>query len=179
MATFKGTCASCRWSTQQISQPSVNAIPGPARSLASARQVIHSSHAGGDLDIRTDVPRYRVFRDGRLTDEPTDIKELWRDDLVSFVLGCSFSFEQALIEAGVSLRHLECCKNVAMYKTNIDTVPAGRFGGKMVVSMRPLNPADAIRAIQSRHAFLTSMARHTRRPSGADRHRRSRATVRR
>ena len=101
-----------------------------------------------DLDIRTDVPRYRVFRDGRLTDEPTDIKELWRDDLVSFVLGCSFSFEQALIEAGVSLRHLECCKNVAMYKTNIDTVPAGRFGGKMVVSVRPLNPADAIRAIQ-------------------------------
>jgi uncharacterized protein YcsI (UPF0317 family) len=101
-----------------------------------------------DLDIRTDVPRYKVFRDGELVDEPTEISDLWRDDLVSFVLGCSFSFEQALIEDGVRLHHLETGASVAMYLSNIDTVPAGRFNGKMVVSMRPFSPADAIRAVQ-------------------------------
>jgi uncharacterized protein YcsI (UPF0317 family) len=106
-----------------------------------------------DLDIRTDLPRYRVFRDGQLVDEPTAITDLWRDDLVSFVLGCSFSFEQALIEAGIPLRHIERGDNVAMYKTNIDTVPAGRFRGKMIVSMRPLSPADAVRAIQITSRF--------------------------
>ena len=103
---------------------------------------------GEDLDIRTDLPRYRVFRDGALVDEPTDIMAHWRDDLVSFVLGCSFSFEQALIEDGIRLRHIERGDNVAMYKTNIDTVTAGPFGGKMVVSMRPLYPSEAIHAVQ-------------------------------
>lgn len=103
---------------------------------------------GEDLDIRTDVPRYRVFRDGDVVDEPTDITRYWRDDLVSFVLGCSFSFEQALIEDGIRLRHIERGDNVAMYRTSIDTVPAGPFSGKMVVSMRPLHSSEAIRAIE-------------------------------
>ena len=103
---------------------------------------------GADIDIRTDVPRYRVWNNGSLVSEPTDICDLWRNDLVTFVLGCSFSFEQQLIEAGVALRHIEQGKNVAMYKTNIATVPAGAFRGPMVVSMRPLAPAQAIRAIQ-------------------------------
>lgn len=103
---------------------------------------------GEDLDIRTDLPRYRVFRDGKVVDEPTDIMSYWRNDLVSFVLGCSFSFEQPLIEDGIRLRHIERGDNVAMYKTNIDTVPAGPFNGKMVVSMRPLYPSEAIRAIE-------------------------------
>ncbi len=103
---------------------------------------------GEDLDIRTDLPRYRVFRDGEVVDEPTDIIAYWQDDLVSFVLGCSFSFEQPLIEDGIRLRHVERGDNVAMYKTNIDTIAAGPFSGKMVVSMRPLNPSEAIRAIQ-------------------------------
>ena len=103
---------------------------------------------GEDLDIRTDLPCYRVYRDGRLVDEPTDISAYWRDDLVSFVLGCSFSFEQPLIEDGIRLRHTERGENVAMYKTNIDTVAAGPFSGKMVVSMRPLDPSEAIRAIE-------------------------------
>jgi uncharacterized protein YcsI (UPF0317 family) len=103
---------------------------------------------GEDLDIRTDLPRYRVFRDGTVVDEPTDITDYWRDDLVSFVLGCSFSFEQPLIEDGIRLRHIERGDNVAMYRTSIDTIPAGPFGGKMVVSMRPLHPAEAIRAIE-------------------------------
>ena len=103
---------------------------------------------GEDLDIRSDLPRYRVFRDGELIDEPTDIGAYWRDDLVSFVLGCSFSFEQPLMEDGIRLRHIERGANVAMYRSNIDTVPAGPFSGKMVVSMRPLYPAEAIRAIE-------------------------------
>lgn len=106
-----------------------------------------------DLDIRTDVPCYRVFHNGQLVDEPTDIRELWREDLVAFVLGCSFSFEEALLQAGVPLRYVERGENVAMYKTNIDTVPAGRFGGKMVASMRAFSPADAIRAIQITSRF--------------------------
>jgi len=76
-----------------------------------------------------------------------DIRHLWRDDLVAFVLGCSFSFEEALLEAGLPVRHIEQGRNVPMYLTNVDTVPAGRFGGKLVVSMRPFTPADAVRAI--------------------------------
>jgi uncharacterized protein YcsI (UPF0317 family) len=103
---------------------------------------------GADLDIRTDIPRYRVWRDGELIDEPRDIKSLWRDDLVSFVLGCSFSFEEALLQADVPLRHIARGNGVPMYRTNIATRRAGRFHGPVVVSMRPLKPADAIRAVQ-------------------------------
>ena len=103
---------------------------------------------GADLDIRTDVPSYRVWRDGRQTDECTDISALWRDDLVTFAIGCSFSFEQPLIDAGIPLRHVQHCLNVAMFKTNIPTAPAGPFHGPMVVSMRPMSPANAIRAVQ-------------------------------
>lgn len=106
-----------------------------------------------DLDLRTDLPRYRVWRDGILVDEPTDIKALWRDDLVSFPIGCSFSFEQALIEDGIEIRHISCDVNVPMYRTNIPTVPAGPFHGPLVVSMRPMRPADAIRAIQITSRF--------------------------
>lgn len=103
---------------------------------------------GEGIDIRTDVPRYRVWRHGELVDEPTDIRALWRDDLVSFVIGCSFSFEQALADEGVPLRHVEQGRNVAMYRTAITTVPAGRFAGPMVVSMRPLKAEDAQRAAE-------------------------------
>ncbi len=103
---------------------------------------------GADLDIRTDLPRYRVWRDGALVDEPRDISALWREDLVSFVLGCSFSFEEALLQADVPLRHHALGCNVAMYRTNIQTQRAGRFHGPLVVSMRPMKPADAIRAVQ-------------------------------
>ncbi len=101
-----------------------------------------------DLDIRTDVPSYRVFRDGEPVGDVPDIRHLWRDDLVAFVLGCSFSFEEALIEAGVPVRHVAQGKNVPMYLTSIDTAPAGPFRGKLVVSMRAFTPANAIRAIE-------------------------------
>jgi uncharacterized protein YcsI (UPF0317 family) len=103
---------------------------------------------GGDLDIRTDLPRYRVWKDGALVEEPGDLLSVWRSDLVSFVIGCSFSFEEALLEADIPLRHIACGTNVPMYRTSVATRPAGRFRGPLVVSMRPLKPADAIRAVQ-------------------------------
>jgi uncharacterized protein YcsI (UPF0317 family) len=103
---------------------------------------------GRDVDIRTDVPLYRLWKEGKLVEELSDITPLWRSDLVTFVLGCSFSFEHALIEAGIELRHVKEGKNVAMYRTTIPTVPAGPFYGPMVVSMRPMTAANAIRAVQ-------------------------------
>ncbi|MGH7047085.1 MAG: putative hydro-lyase [Stellaceae bacterium] len=108
----------------------------------------HLPALGADLDLRTDLPKYRVWRHGELVAEPGDIAGIWRDDLVSFALGCSFSFEQALIEDGIELRHVTCGSNVSMYRTSIACIPAGRFAGPLVVSMRPLPPGDAIRAIQ-------------------------------
>jgi uncharacterized protein YcsI (UPF0317 family) len=108
---------------------------------------------GLDLDIRTDLPRYRVWRNGEVVDEPTDIMAHWRADLVAFVLGCSFSFEEALMAEGLTLRHIECKVRVPMYRTNIACRPAGPFAGPMVVSMRPFKPADAIRAVQVTSRF--------------------------
>ncbi len=103
---------------------------------------------GTDLDIATDVPGYRVYEHGALVAEVPDLTRHWRDDLVTFVLGCSFSFEAALIEAGIPLRHVAEGRNVAMYRTSIPTVPAGPFHGPLVVSMRPMKAADAIKAVQ-------------------------------
>jgi uncharacterized protein YcsI (UPF0317 family) len=97
-------------------------------------------------DLRTDLPRYRVWRHGELAEEPTDVRSSWRDDLVGFLIGCSFTFENALLEAGVPVRHIEQGRNVPMYRTNIACRPAGRFRGPLVVSMRPLTPAQAIEA---------------------------------
>jgi uncharacterized protein YcsI (UPF0317 family) len=121
---------------------------------------------GEDLDIRTDVPRYRLFKDGQLVGELDDLHSCWRDDLVTFVLGCSFSFEEALMQAGLPLRYVEQGRNVPMYRTSLDTVPAGRFRGKLVVSMRPFKPADAIRAIEitSRYPRVHGSPVHFGRP---------------
>lgn len=110
---------------------------------------------GRDIDIRTDVSRYRVLRDGIEIAAPTDILSFWRDDLVAFVLGCSFSFEWALLEAGLKLRHVDAGTTVPMFRTSIETVPSARFHGKLVVSMRPFRPAEAIRAIQISSRFPT------------------------
>ncbi|MGO3929670.1 putative hydro-lyase [Rhodopseudomonas pseudopalustris] len=108
---------------------------------------------GLDLDIRTDLPRYRVWRDGELIEEPTDVMAHWRDDLVAFVIGCSFSFEEALLADDIPIRHIERKVRVPMYRTNIACAPAGPFAGPMVVSMWPLKPADAIRAVQITSRF--------------------------
>ena len=103
---------------------------------------------GPDVDVRTDVPRYKVFRDGVVVDEPTDLREVWRDDLVAFAIGCSFSFEEALLEAGLRIRHHDEACTVPMYETTLQTTPSPRFFGPLVVSMRPFRPANAIRAVQ-------------------------------
>ena len=113
----------------------------------------HIPSLGADLDIRTDVPRYRVWRDGEVVDEPTDVTRHWRDDLVTFVLGCSFSFEEALMADGLPIRHIERNVRVPMYRTNIACSPSGPFAGPMVVSMRPFQPAQAIRAVQITSRF--------------------------
>ncbi|MFN9449721.1 MAG: putative hydro-lyase [Rubrivivax sp.] len=103
---------------------------------------------GADIDLRTDLPRYRVWREGECVDEPTDIRALWRDDMVGFVIGCSFSFEQALMDEGIRLRHVDQRRNVAMFRTALPTIAAGPFSGPLVVTMRPLKAADAVRAVQ-------------------------------
>jgi uncharacterized protein YcsI (UPF0317 family) len=106
-----------------------------------------------DLDIRTDIPRYQVFRDGKLVEEVTDIARLWRDDLVTFALGCSFSFEEALLAAGLRLKFFERDSVAGVYVTNVETVPAGPFRGPLMVTMRAFKPAEAIRAVQITSRF--------------------------
>lgn len=108
---------------------------------------------GEDIDICTDLPRYRVWRHGELVDEPTDVSALWRKDLVTFVIGCSFSFEEALMQAGLRIRHIDQGRNAPMYRTSMATDAAGPFKGPMVVSMRPFKAADAIRAVQITSRF--------------------------
>lgn len=104
-------------------------------------------------DLRTDLPRYRVYQHGKLIDEPTDIRRWWREDLVAFLLGCSFSFEDAMQRAGLPVRHIDEGRNVPMYRTNIPTQPAGIFRGPTVVSMRPLTVAQSIRAVEITSRF--------------------------
>ena len=99
-------------------------------------------------DLRTDLPRYRVWRDGELVDEPTDVVGLWGEDSVAFLIGCSFSFEAALLDAGVPVRNIEQQRNVSMYRTNVDCRPAGRLSGPLVVSMRPVPAALVATAVQ-------------------------------
>ena len=98
-------------------------------------------------DLRTDIPRYRVWKNGALVEEPTDVTHLWGDDMVGILLGCSFSFEGALLEAGIPIRHIDMKCNVPMYITNIPCKPAGRLSGPMVVSMRPVHHSQITRAV--------------------------------
>ncbi|CAN5571567.1 putative hydro-lyase [soil metagenome] len=102
-----------------------------------------------NADLRTDLPRYRVYESGKLVEEPLEITRYWRDDLVAFLLGCSFTFEHGLVQAGVPLRHIERGLGVPMYRTNQECEPAGRFHGPLVVSMRPIPKHLAPVAIQS------------------------------
>ena len=102
---------------------------------------------GEDLDLRTDLGGYCIFKRGKVIQESNSIKEIWQDDFVSFAYGCSFSFENALLEEGVVLAYLRRGQREALYMTNIETTPLGRFGGRVVASMRPFHPNDAIKAI--------------------------------
>ena len=123
-----------------------NPKPCPVLEVTDAGARTLSMIAPG-ADIATDIPKYRVYENGVLTGEYTDVSRFWRDDLVSFLIGCSFSFEAALLEAGVPVRHIEENQNVPMYNTNIPCLPAGKFHGNMVVSMRPLPPDKVVRAV--------------------------------
>lgn len=104
-------------------------------------------------DLRYDIPKYRIYRSGELVDEVLNLEAYWRDDLVAFLLGCSFTFETALVRAGIPVRHIEEGCNVPMYITNIDCIPAGRFAGPMVVSMRPIPRHQVVRAVQVTSRF--------------------------
>jgi len=99
-------------------------------------------------DLRTDLPRYRIYREGRLAQEVTNLTALWAPHLVAFLLGCSFTFEAALVRAGVPVRHLEEAKNVPMFTTSLPCVPAGLFQGPLVVTMRPIPAPLVSRAVQ-------------------------------
>jgi uncharacterized protein YcsI (UPF0317 family) len=123
-----------------------NPRPCPVLEVVDAGRTEPECARGADL--RTDVPRYRVFRDGTLAAEVDDLTPLWRDDLVSFLIGCSFSFEAPLLAAGLEVRHLSERRNVPMYRTSRATRPAGPFRGPLVVSMRPFRPADVPRVVQ-------------------------------
>lgn len=101
------------------------------------------STLGAGLDLRSDVPAYNIYRDGRLDGSATDISDIWTDDLVGFALGCSFTFEQALQAEGIAMWHIDNDRTVPMFRSNIQTVPAGPFGGAMVVSMRAI-PKDQL-----------------------------------
>lgn len=106
-----------------------------------------------DADLRSDLARYCVYERGELIDEPTDVTGYWRDDLVGFLLGCSYSFESAMLNAGIPLRHQEKNEIVSLYVTNRECTPAGRFQGPMVVSMRPVKQEQVVRAVQVTSRF--------------------------
>jgi len=136
------------WANDFLQFCTANPKPCPLIGMASKPGDYRIPKLGEDLDIRSDIPSYRIFENGELVDEINDVRDIWRDDLVAFVLGCSFSFEEALIDDGLEIRNVTEAVNVPMYRTSIDCNSAGRFSSKMVVSMRPMVPADAIRAIQ-------------------------------
>jgi len=124
-----------------------NPKPCPVLEVTDAGSVEPKITAPG-ADLRTDAPKYCIYRHGTLVEEVTDLASVWRDDLVSFLLGCSFTFEAALLDAGVPVRHIEEQKNVPMYITSIPCVPAGIFKGPLVVTMRPIPSGLVSRAVQ-------------------------------
>jgi len=122
--------------------------PTPCPLVEVLPQGVREAACAPGSDLATDLPRYRVYRHGELVEERADVTDLWRPDLVAFLIGCSFSFESALEDAGIALRHLHQERNVAMYRTDVACAPAGRFGGEMVVSMRPIARRDVDRVIE-------------------------------
>ncbi|MFB1082662.1 putative hydro-lyase [Jeotgalibacillus sp. JSM ZJ347] len=109
--------------------------------------------AAPDSNVKMDIPKYRVYRDGQFTEERSDVTDIWTDDMVGFLIGCSFTFEEALLKNGIPIRHIEEGCNVPMYKTSIACTKAGRFEGPTVVSMRPMTEQQAIRAVQVTSRF--------------------------
>jgi uncharacterized protein YcsI (UPF0317 family) len=122
--------------------------PKPCPLLEVLQPGLREPSCAPGADIATDIPGYRVYRDGEFVEERPDIAALWRPDFVSFLIGCSFSFESAVAAAGIPLRHVVQGRNVAMYRTNIACTPAGRFSGEMVVSMRPIRSRDVAKVVE-------------------------------
>ncbi|RDV11568.1 MULTISPECIES: putative hydro-lyase [unclassified Arthrobacter] len=142
-----------------------NPKPCPVLGVLDAGETSSALLAGGD--IRTDVPKYAVYENGVKVDEPTDITEYWRDDLVTFIVGCSFTFEAALQEGGIRIAHIDQGVNVPMYRTSVRCEPAGALAGPLVVSMRPVpasQVADAVR-ITSRYPAVHGAPVHVGNPS--------------
>ncbi len=129
-----------------------NPKPCPVLDVTDAGRAEPGMVAPG-ADLRYDIPKYRIYKYGEMVDEVTSVEKYWRDDLVGFLLGCSFTFEAALIQAGIPVRHIEENRNVPMYLTNIACKPAGVFHGCMVVSMRPIPQAQVVRAVQVTSRF--------------------------
>lgn len=136
------------WAEDFLRFCQLNPKPCPLIAMSANPGDSNIVEVGQDFDVRTDLPKYRIWEDGQLIREVTDITEVWSDQLATFLIGCSFSFEEALLADGLEIRNLSEGKNVPMYNTSINCKPAGRFGSNMVVSMRPFRPADAIRMIQ-------------------------------
>lgn len=113
----------------------------------------YTRYMADHADIATDIPKYRIYQNGVLTEEVTDISAYWQDDFVSFLIGCSFSFEGELLDAEVPIRHIEQGRNVPMFLTKIPCEPAGIFHGNMVVSMRPIPYGQVVRAVTATAAM--------------------------
>jgi uncharacterized protein YcsI (UPF0317 family) len=130
--------------------------PGPCPVLAVTDPGdFRAAELAAGADLRTDLPAYRIYEYGLLVAEVTDATGYWRDDLVAFLIGCSFSFETALAEAGVPVRHVEQGRNVPMYVTDRTCRPAGRLAGPLVVSMRPIPVALVDRAVEVSGRYRT------------------------
>ncbi|CAN7194192.1 MULTISPECIES: putative hydro-lyase [Microbacterium] len=124
--------------------------PKPCPVLEVIEQGAVESRLAPGSDIRTDIGRYRIWRDGELVEEVADATAAWAEhpDLVAFLIGCSFTFESGLVQAGIPIRHQELGRNVPMYRTSVSCAPAGRLRGEMVVSMRPIPAARVADAVQ-------------------------------
>ena len=123
-----------------------NPFPCPVLEIIKGSPIVHDMGEGAN--ICTDIPRYRIYENGVFTKELTDASDYWRDGYVGFLIGCSFSFEEALIRAGIEIRHITQGRNVPMFKTNIMTQRVGPFYGPMVCSMRPMTPENAKKAYE-------------------------------
>ncbi|HIH98732.1 MAG TPA: putative hydro-lyase [Thermoplasmata archaeon] len=127
--------------------------PKPCPLIEVGDEGSYEARCAPKSDIRFDVPKYRIYKKGKLAEECEDIEKYWKSDLIFFLLGCSFTFERELIDRGIKLKHLEQGKNVAMYNTNLKCNPAGVFEGEMVVSMRPIKHRDLVKTIEITSKF--------------------------
>ena len=128
-----------------------NPKPCPILEIMDGSPLVHDMGEGAN--IVTDIPRYFIYKNGVKVDEVTDATEYWQDDFVGFLIGCSFSFEEALLQAGIDVRHISMGRNVPMYKTNIECEKAGVFEGPLVCSMRPMTPENAKKAAEITEKF--------------------------